>query len=169
MIIPPERVQACTDKTIAYLHEVYLMMVHGEVDRLQPDPFYERAGLIDATVVSNVINAIEGIFKSELEKYPEYHRKAQGISVSQYLVPPGFDKLPYEQQRAVVFGIDRIFMEFRETPEEAERRERQENEIRQEAERIARLRAEAQQANNYGQVQSGEEVLLADEEYPPFC
>jgi hypothetical protein len=126
MNIPPERLEKCTEEIIAFLHHVYVLMRDGELDKLQIDPFYERASIIDDTIVMNVINTLEGLFKNELERYPEYHRRAQGVSTSTILKPPGFDKLPKDKQRAVVLGIDRICSEYRETPEEEAARKRRE-------------------------------------------
>jgi len=79
------------------------------------DPFYPRNDLLTAEVVGGVIQNIESIFKHELERFPGYHRTAQGISASEYLIPPGFDQMPFSQQVAVVQGIDRIFQEYRDT------------------------------------------------------
>jgi hypothetical protein len=56
---------------------------------------------------------MEALFVKELEKYPGYHRNAQGISESEYLVPPGFDKMAAGEQLAVVQGIDKIFADYR--------------------------------------------------------
>jgi hypothetical protein len=108
------REQECVNQTIAWLHQVWEMTEHGK--HLQPDPFYERNEVLTPEVVEQVINSIEDIFKSELRKYPDYHRTAQGISASQYLVPPRFDLLPYGEKVAIVQGIDRIFREYESDP-----------------------------------------------------
>ena len=60
---------------------------------------------------------MEDLFVQELRKYPAYHRNAQGISASEVLIPPGFDKLEYGQQLAVVQGLDRIYCEYRAVDE----------------------------------------------------
>jgi hypothetical protein len=109
------RQQDCVARTIEWLHQAWEVTDRGSP--LQPDPFYERNALITPEVVQQVIDNLEGIFKNELVKFPDYHRRAQGISAGQYLVPPGFDKLPYSEQLAIVQGIDRIFQEYREVEE----------------------------------------------------
>ena len=101
----------CQVKAIAYLHDIWLLIEQGRP--VQPNPFYERNALLTPEVVANVINYIEGLFKSELAKYRSYHETANKITTGEKLVPPGFDKLPYAQQLAVVQGIDRIFQEYR--------------------------------------------------------
>src|SRR3990167_3136714 len=111
MIIPPYKEVACTAATTAWLHEVWLLIEQGRP--VQPDPFYTRNAVLTPAVVKNVIDNVEAIFVSELAKYPGYHHKAQGISASEYLVPPGFDKLSQTEQLAVTQGIDRIFQEHR--------------------------------------------------------
>jgi hypothetical protein len=112
------RQQECVARTIDWLHQVWDM---GEKGRpLQPDPFYSRNSLLTPEVVAKVIEGIEGIFRSELIKFPAYHREAQGIAANEYLIPPGFDKMPYTEQLALVQGIDRIFREYEaEKPAEA--------------------------------------------------
>jgi hypothetical protein len=102
--------QECVARTIDWLHQVWELTERGRP--LQVDPFYPRNPLLTPDVVTKVIDGIEGIFRSELVKFPAYHREAQGISASEYLIPPGFDKLPYNQQLALVQGIDRIFQQY---------------------------------------------------------
>jgi hypothetical protein len=106
------RQQECVNRTIEWLHQVWEMTEHGRP--LQPDPFYPRTHLLTPEVVHQVIENIEGIFKSELARYPDYHRRAQGISANEHLIPPGFDHLPQGQQMAIVQGIDRIFQEYKD-------------------------------------------------------
>jgi hypothetical protein len=106
------RQQECVNRTIEWLHHVWETTEHGR--QLQPDPFYARNALLTPDVVHHVIGSIEGVFESELSRYPDYHRRAQGIAANEHLVPPGFDELPYAQQLAVVQGIDRIFQEYKD-------------------------------------------------------
>jgi len=101
----------CVARTITWLHEVWSLIEEGRL--VQPDPFYSRTALLTPEVVGAVIADMEALFVKELEKYPAYHRSAQGISASEYLVPPGFDKLSQGEQLAVVQGIDKIFQEYR--------------------------------------------------------
>jgi len=110
----PTQQQQCVDKTIAWLHHVWEMTEEGR--HIQADPFYARNKLLTPAVVKQVMASIEDIFKSELQRYPGYHRTAQGISAREYLIPPGFDHLPHDEQLAVVQGIDRIFQEYRADP-----------------------------------------------------
>ena len=107
----------CTARTISWLHDVWLLIEQGRP--VQPDPFWHRNELLTPEVVKAVIDDIEALFIKELEKYPAYHRQAQGISASEYLVPPGFDKLKHPEQLAVVQGIDKIFCEYRAAEVEA--------------------------------------------------
>lgn len=107
-----DRQQECTNRVIDWLHQAWELTGKGR--SLQPDPFYPRREVLTPEVVYNVIANIEGIFVSELTKYPDYHRRAQGISTSEYLVQPGFDKLTATEQLAVVQGIDRIMQEYRD-------------------------------------------------------
>jgi len=101
-----------TPKIIEWLHQCWVITESKRP--LQPDPFYVRNNVLTPEIVTNVILALEEIFIYELEKFPNYHRNAQGIDKSEYLVPPGFDKLPYPEQLAIVQGVDRIFQEYRE-------------------------------------------------------
>ena len=103
-----------TPRIIEVLHQFFL--VTESKRPLQPDPFYERNAVLTPEVVASVIVAMEELFVRELKSYPSYHRNAQGISQSEYLVPPGFDKLDFSQQLAVVQGVDKIFQEYREEP-----------------------------------------------------
>ena len=114
-----EREKECTAKTIDWLHQVWVLMRDGRLSRLQPDPFYERNDLLTPEIVNGVLEALKGIFVSELRNYLSYHQRAQGVSASEVLVPPGFNKLDYSYKLAIVQGIDRIFGEYRETEEEA--------------------------------------------------
>lgn len=101
----------CTAEIIAYLHQVWL---DGEEGRpIQANPFYSRAKLITPAIVEMVIRSLEDIFLFELEKYRAYHNNAQGISAGEILIPPGFDKLPFEQQFAVVERIDEICQKYK--------------------------------------------------------
>jgi hypothetical protein len=100
-----------TARTIAWLHEVWSLVEEGRP--VQPDPFYSRNAVLGTEVVKAVIDDMEALFVKELEKYPGYHRNAQGISESEYLVPPGFDKMAAGEQLAVVQGIDKIFADYR--------------------------------------------------------
>jgi hypothetical protein len=101
-----------TPKVIEWLHQCWII-TEGKRP-LQPDPFYKRNEVLEPEIVKAVIDSMEDLFVSELAKYPGYHRNAQGISSSEYLVPPGFNKLPYIEQFAIVQGIDKIFQEFRD-------------------------------------------------------
>jgi len=103
-----------TPKVIEWLHQCWVITESKRP--LQPDPFYARNEVLTPKVVEEVIKALEGIFIYELKNSPSYHRKAQGISNTEYLIPPGFDKLPYQEQLAVVQGVDRIFQEYRDEP-----------------------------------------------------
>lgn len=103
-----------TEKTISYLHEIWLRKEAGRP--IQPNPFYHRNDLLTPEIVEKCIETLEGIFTYELEKYPGYHRNAQGISESEYLAPPGFDKMTYNEKFAIVQGMDEIFQEFKANP-----------------------------------------------------
>jgi hypothetical protein len=102
--------QECVARTIDWLHQVWELTERGRP--IQPDPFYDRNALLTPEVVRNVIDGIENLFRSELIKFPAYHREAQGIAANEYLVPPGFDTLPYNQQLALVQGVDRILQQY---------------------------------------------------------
>ncbi len=106
-----DKQRECVTEAIGWLHQVWELTDNGRP--LQPDPFYSRNELLTPVVVKNVIESVEAIFKTELQKYMGYHRNAQGVSTSEILVPPGFDTLTYAQQFAVVQGIDRIFQKYR--------------------------------------------------------
>lgn len=101
-----------TAEVIDWLHQAWELKEKGHA--LQPDPFYERNEIISENIVIASIDALEKIFINELEKYPGYHNQAQGIEKTEYLVSPGFNKLPYSQQRAIVIGIDKILQPYRE-------------------------------------------------------
>ena len=106
-----ERTAECVKRTIAWLHEVWSLVEEGRL--VQVDPFYPRNDLLTPEVVKAVIDDMEALFVSELKKFPAYHRNAQGISASEYLIPPGFDKMAAGEQLAVVQGIDKIFQDYR--------------------------------------------------------
>ena len=105
----------CVERVIAWLHDVWSLIEEGRP--VQPDPFYERNELLTPKTVGAIIAGMEDLFVQELKRYPGYHRNAQGISASEVLVPPGFDKLEYGQQLAVVQGLDRIYCEYRAVDE----------------------------------------------------
>ncbi len=114
----PGRFQECSDRNIEWLHHCWTFIHDDEVGKMQPDPFYERNDVLTPEVITAVITDIEALFRSELDKYMGYHRNAQGVSTSQILVTPSFDKLPYLAQRYIVQGLDRIMQEYRvEAPE----------------------------------------------------
>lgn len=108
----------CTARIIAWLQQCFDMIQSGS--KLSPDPFYGRGDVLTSEVVKSVLDAIEGIFVSEMTRYPGYHRTAQGISESEVLAPPGFDKLDATQALAVCQGIDRIMQDYREEPSAVE-------------------------------------------------
>lgn len=110
----PSEQAACTVDVIEWLHQVWVLNETGE--QVQPDPFYERNDLLTPKMVSDVLTAIETIFHNEIVKFPGYHRNAQGFSADEILATPGYDKMAYEQQLAVVQGIDRICKRY-EPPE----------------------------------------------------
>ena len=105
----------CVTRVIAWLHDVWSLIEEGRP--VQPDPFYARNEKLTPEVVGAIITDMEFLFVEELRKYPGYHRGAQGISASEILIPPGFDKLPYAQQLAVVQGLDKIYCEYRAVDE----------------------------------------------------
>ena len=114
------RFQECSDHVIHWLHDCWTHIHDHTVEKLQPDPFYERNAVLTPEIVEKVIADIEAIFVNELNKYMQYHRNAQGISSSQILITPSFDKLPYLAQRCIVQGLDRILQEYRvEAPSQA--------------------------------------------------
>lgn len=117
MKVKPDSGKEITPRVIAWLHYCWELGERGE--NLQPDPFYERNAELTPGVVKDVIGAIESLFVSELKKFPGYHQRAQGVSESEQLVPPGFDTLPSQEQLAVVQGVDRIFQEYRASDEPA--------------------------------------------------
>ena len=112
------RQQECVDRIINFLHLVWERTEAGEP--VLPDPFYARTPLLTPDVVSNVIEAMESLFEREFERYPEYHRRAQGISAGEHLIPPGFNLLSHEQQLAIVQGIDKVMCDYREDEKENE-------------------------------------------------
>ena len=107
----------CVERVIAWLHDVWSLIEQGRP--VQPDPFYERNEKLTPEIVKAIITDMEELFVQELKKFPAYHRNAQGISASEVLVPPGFDKLDYGQQLAVVQGLDKIYCEYRAVDEPA--------------------------------------------------
>lgn len=107
------RQRECALEIVAWLHAAWEMMEKGTV--IQPNPFYARDSLLTPEVIDNVLASLEGIFINEFKKYPGYHNQAQGIVAGEKLVPPGFDKLPLTQKRAIVQGIDRICFKFAAT------------------------------------------------------
>ena len=105
----------CVTRVIAWLHDVWSLIEEGRP--VQADPWYPRNDLLTPEVVGAVIVDMEELFVQELRKYMGYHRSAQGVSASEVLIPPGFDKLPYAQQLAVVQGLDKIYCEYRAVDE----------------------------------------------------
>ena len=117
LTVDPKARRECVERVIAWLHDVWSLIEEGRP--VQPDPFYERNEKLTPEVVGAIIADMEFLFVEELRKYMGYHRNAQGISASEVLIPPGFDKLPYSQQLAVVQGLDRIYCEYRAVDEPA--------------------------------------------------
>ena len=116
--------QDCVAETMSWLHDCWIHSGGAEgpqdgdvfkFSSLQPNPFYERNAVLTPEVVDQVIADMEGIFATEIQKYPGYHNNAQGISTdTHHLVVAGFDKLPYPQRLAIVQGVDRIFQKHRD-------------------------------------------------------
>ena len=116
--------QACVAETMSWLHDCWVHSGGAEgsqegdvfkLSSLQPNTFYERNKELTPEVVDQVIADMEGIFATEIQKYPGYHNNAQGISTdTHHLVVAGFDKLPYPQRLAIVQGVDRIFQKHRD-------------------------------------------------------
>ena len=117
LTVDPKARRECVERVIAWLHDVWSLIEEGRP--VQPDPFYERNEKLTPEVVGAIIADMEDLFVQKLRKYPGYHRNAQGISASEVLIPPGFDKLPYAQQLAVVQGLDKIYCEYRAVDEPA--------------------------------------------------
>ena len=107
----------CVTRVIQWLHDVWSLIEEGRP--VQADPFYSRNELLTPEIVGAIITDMEFLFVEELRKYMGYHRNAQGISASEVLIPPGFDKLDYGQQLAVVQGLDKIYCEYRAVDEPA--------------------------------------------------
>ena len=98
-------------------------VINRQGKELTLDPFYARNELLTEDVVTAMILCHEDNLKTEIKKYAGYHYKAQGIGdttglTSEYmqsiLKPTGWDKLPYDQQFAIVQGIDQICQKYRD-------------------------------------------------------
>lgn len=101
------------ERVNGWLSKVVQLMNEGRINSLVPDPFYPRKDLITKEVIWNVLNDIVTYLEEEINTYPGYHNHTQGIGVDEYLVIPEFLDLPLAQQRAIVYGIDRIMQEYR--------------------------------------------------------
>lgn len=103
--------QNCVAEVIAWLSQCHKAIQEGRL--VQANPFYDRNPLLTPAVVGTVLVEIEEMFAAEMRKFPEYHRTAQGLTPTQRMVAPRFRRLPYDQQLAVVQGIDRVFQKYR--------------------------------------------------------
>lgn len=109
-----ERQQECTKRVMAWLHTVWEITERDSGDPLQADPFYARNAKLTPEVVADVLGHIEGLMQKEFDKYPGYHYPRNSVVVGEVLlVPPGFNQLPYQEQFAIVQGIDKIFQDYR--------------------------------------------------------
>jgi len=98
----------------SWLQKCWQYMEDGRVAAMQPDPFYPRNKVLTAKIVEEVTHTLEfDIFQFEIEKYPDYHRKHQGISSGEYLIRPGFTELPYHAKLFLVQGADRVLQKYR--------------------------------------------------------
>lgn len=113
-----EQQRAATDEVLKWLEVCWQHRIDGRP--IQPDPFYERNAKLTPEVIKDVLGGIETLMLKEFANFEAYHRKAQGIGLSQHLVPPKFLSLDAGQQLAIVQGIDRIMLRYRpaETPVE---------------------------------------------------
>lgn len=115
---PGVRGQAVADIT-SWLQYVYDAMEVGEegvTGKLQPDPFYNRNGVLTDAVVERVVGEIElGIFQYEIDRFSSYHNAQQGIQPDEALIRPGFTELPYHAKLCLVQGVDRILQKIRTT------------------------------------------------------
>lgn len=103
-------------------------VINRDKKELTADPFYARNDVLTEAVVTAMILAHEENLLHEIKQYPMYHLKAQGLgtasthSVEQaqaVLKPTFWDQLPYDQQFAIVQGIDQICQKYRDNEPEA--------------------------------------------------
>lgn len=103
-------------------------VINQDKKELTPDPFYSRNDVLTESIVTAIILAHEENLKYEISHYPIYHIQHQGIgsgathSVEQaqaILQPTHWDELPYDQQFAIVQGIDQICQKYRDDGAEA--------------------------------------------------
>lgn len=134
----------CNEEIIAWLQQCFDKMIAGE--KLLPNPFYERNEKLTPEITASVVAAIEDKYKYELEHTPGYHlrvyfgdeyinavpREEGNLSLNpealhQYaatkLRRPEFDALSYEQQFAIVQGMDEIYVRYREKAKEVAAKE----------------------------------------------
>lgn len=113
----------CNEEIIAWLQQCFDKMVAGE--ELLPNPFYERNEKLTPEVISNVIGAIETKYKYELSWSYQYHLKQYDLppvnsseEAAKLLRRPEFDALPYQQQFAIIQGMDEIYVRYRQKAKE---------------------------------------------------
>lgn len=113
--------QACVKEVMAWEHQCWEWVRDGKDIPL--DPFYPRNDLLTEEVVLAVIKQHEENLQWEIDRYPIYHYEHQGRGptkdlthdqMREKLAPTGWDTLPYQQQFAIVQGIDQICQKYRD-------------------------------------------------------
>lgn len=131
--------QQCVDEQMLWLKECRDKMVAHEPIEL--DPYHARTALFTHEMVTGILESIKEKIDYELKIYGRtHHAKWQGQPY-ETLRTPRYLELPYEQQVAIVQGLDRIAQRYRLSDEEIEAER-----VKKEAEQAARIEAQERYA-----------------------
>ena len=99
----------CTE-VIACLEEAFQLLESGQADRLNADPYFERAGskppFTDAEV-DRLIDALDEEFGSEIDRFPDYHKRRSGATRK-----TDWYRLTPSQRRGLANRLDAIIARY---------------------------------------------------------
>ena len=97
-------------EVIACLEEAFQLLESGQADRLNADPYYERAGgkppFTDADV-DRLIEALDEEFGSEIDRFPDYHKRRSGATRK-----TDWYRLTPSQRRGLANRLDAIIARY---------------------------------------------------------
>lgn len=146
MRIREEEFETCKTEIMAWETYCWKQLKNGLP--IPFDPFYPRNAVLTADIVEVVIKTHEANLQYEIDNFPLSHAEWQGLipggkitsrpnkgsdewnRYKAMLAPTRWDKLPYNQQFAIVQGLDRVYDKHRMTGEdfESERQKKQRDE-----------------------------------------
>lgn len=97
-------------EVIACLEECFQLLETGQAERLNADPYYERPQgrppMTDSDV-DRLIEALDEEFGSEIERFPDYHKRRSGSTRK-----PDWSRLTTSQRRGLANRVDAIIARY---------------------------------------------------------